>query len=64
MAKFWTCKYGANHGVGERCDCEKEMETEREVARKMAEKTERILAVESSTGQLAFKWPTAKKVGA
>ena len=26
MAKFWTCGYGANHDMGERCDCYREEE--------------------------------------
>ncbi len=29
MAKYWTCEYGANHDIGEACDCEKEMEAEK-----------------------------------
>ena len=62
MAKFWTCKYGANHGMGERCDCEQEMEVEKELKRKAAELRERQLR-EDDAGQLAFSW-AIKKVGA
>ena len=63
MAKYWTCSYGANHGIGERCDCEQEMEMEKEMARRAAEQTEKLLTREAGTGQLAFTW-SAKKVGA
>lgn len=21
MARYWTCRYGANHDFGEKCDC-------------------------------------------
>lgn len=63
MAKYWTCKYGANHGMGERCDCEEEMEMERELARRAAERAEKMLMREAGTGQLAFNW-SMKKVGA
>lgn len=31
MAKYWTCKYGANHDIGEACDCEKMEMQEREL---------------------------------
>lgn len=24
MAMYWTCRYGANHDCGERCDCGEE----------------------------------------
>lgn len=63
MAKFWTCKYGANHGMGERCDCEQEMEIEKELSKRMSEQRQRLPVREDDTGQLAFDL-SAKKVGA
>lgn len=26
MPKYWTCSYGANHDIAERCDCHREQE--------------------------------------
>lgn len=50
MAKYWTCKYGANHDIGEACDCE-EME--------MREKELRVqrldgMIVQEGSGQLVL----------
>mgnify|MGYP001083986897 CR=1 FL=1 len=29
MAMYWTCRYGANHDPGERCDCGSENRQEK-----------------------------------
>lgn len=57
MAMYWTCKYGANHDCGERCDCEEERAREREQER---QRTERLYITERKTNQLTFN---LQKVG-
>lgn len=48
MAMYWTCRYGANHDYGEKCDCREAAEEQRA---KMIP-----LVKEKGTGQLAFEW--------
>jgi len=47
MAMYWTCRYGANHDLGEKCDCREE---EERAARMIP------LVREKGTNQLAFDW--------
>lgn len=48
MAMYWTCKYGANHDLGEKCDC-REAEEQQEAGRYP-------LMKERGTNQLVFNW--------
>lgn len=45
---FWTCRYGANHDHGEKCDCRREIEQEEEKKRKYMEK---LLIADEKTNQ-------------
>ena len=48
MAMYWTCRYGANHDCGERCDCEAE-ENKRE-------KESKSMIVFGDDGQAIFSF--------
>lgn len=50
MAKYWTCKYGANHDIGEACDCEKEMEVEKAIR----EQHMKSMVIPEKNGQLVL----------
>ncbi len=50
MARYWTCRYGANHDFGEKCDCAEAAERERK-------KQEQLIVKEKGTGQLVLRWP-------
>lgn len=49
MAMYWTCEYGANHDIGEKCDCamEKEMEEKKRLS---------MFEVEKESQQLKMIW--------
>ena len=48
MAMYWTCRYGANHDYGEKCDCEKEEEKQ--------EKYIKDIIVFDNDGQAVFSF--------
>ena len=50
MAMYWTCQYGANHDLGEKCDCAEAAEKERK-------KQEQLVVKEKGTDQYTFRWP-------
>lgn len=50
MARYWTCRYGANHDFGEKCDCAEAAEKERK-------KQEQLVVKEKGTDQYTFCWP-------
>ena len=50
MAMYWTCRYGANHDLGEKCDCAEAAEKERK-------KQEQLVVKEKGTDQYTFRWP-------
>ncbi len=49
MARYWTCRYGANHDFGEKCDCA-------ETAEKEHKKREGLIVKEKKTNQYTFNW--------
>lgn len=49
MAMYWTCRYGANHDFGEKCDCARVQKAEQE-------KKGYIFVEEKGTGQFSFNW--------
>lgn len=54
MAMYWTCKYNANHDIGERCDCERE--------RAIADaEMHRLTRMEEKTKQIAFNFKEAEE---
>ena len=56
MARYWTCRYGANHDFGEKCDCAEAAERERK-------KQEQLIVKEKGTGQLVLRWPPERAAG-
>lgn len=49
MAMYWTCQYGANHDLGEKCDCESSVQRMQEFFNNTIRKNQR-------TGQYSFLW--------
>lgn len=52
MAKYWTCENGANHDIGEPCDCKKVEQEERE----LRERWMRGRLATEKGGQLVIKF--------
>lgn len=49
MAMYWTCQYGANHDLGEKCDCESPVQRMQDFFKRNTRKNPR-------TGQYSFQW--------
>lgn len=58
MAQYWTCKYGANHDCGERCDCMEAKEMEERMERKRME----AMVVQERGGQMVLNLPVERGV--
>lgn len=52
MAQYWTCRYGANHDPGEKCDC-MEGKEKTELEKKLFWQAR--LNIPAEAGQLSFK---------